>query len=109
MWSNRTGVQLGEIFQFVLSKLSDYVSVTAIKCLYESQQTSPPQPVTPIRLDMSGSLLPYDIVCISHVMSCNPVNELDMEMCHSGDKRAELLLRKIFISTRTLPVNYWKY
>jgi len=62
--------------------------------LYESQQTSPPQPVTPIRLVMINiSLLPYDIVCISHVMSCYPVYELDMLFCHIGDKGAKLLVK----------------
>ena len=66
---------------------------TAVKCLYESQQISPPQPVTPIRLRMRGSLLPYDIVCISHVMSCYPVYELNMSVCRIGDKGAELLVK----------------
>ncbi|XP_065900737.1 NACHT, LRR and PYD domains-containing protein 3-like isoform X3 [Dysidea avara] len=92
--SGVTGLVSGEMFQFVFSKLSELLdSVTAVKCLYESQQTSPPQPVTPIRLVMSGSLLPYDIVCISHVMSCYPVYELNMYGYHTGDKGAELLVK----------------
>ena len=79
----------------MFSKLSEHNDVvTAVKCLYESQQTSPPQPVTPIRLDMSyNSLLSYDIVCISHVMSYYPVCELNMSGCHIGDKGAELLVK----------------
>ncbi|XP_065901515.1 NACHT, LRR and PYD domains-containing protein 3-like isoform X2 [Dysidea avara] len=90
-----TGFVSSEMFQFVFSKLSEYGdSVTAVKCLYESQRTSPPQPVTPIRLEMRFcSLLPYDVVCISHVMSCYPVYELDMFGCDIGDKGAELLVK----------------
>ena len=91
-----TGFVSSEMFQFVFSKLSSEYDddVTAVKCLYESQQTSPPQPVTPIILWMSGSLLlPYDVVCISHVMSCYPVYELNMSECYIGDKGAELLVK----------------
>ena len=73
-----TGLVSSEMFQFVFSQLSEYPK-TALKCLYESQQISPPQPVTPIRLDMTGSLLlPHEILCISHVMLCYPVLELYM-------------------------------
>ncbi|XP_065898529.1 NACHT, LRR and PYD domains-containing protein 3-like isoform X2 [Dysidea avara] len=84
-----------EMFQFVFSKLSGLDSdvVTAVKCLYESQRSSPPQPVTPIMLVIRDSLLPYDIFCISHVMSCYPVSKLDMLGCHIGDEGAELLVK----------------
>ncbi|XP_065903428.1 NACHT, LRR and PYD domains-containing protein 3-like isoform X2 [Dysidea avara] len=91
-----TGLVSSEMFQFVFSKLSSEYgdSVTAVKCLYESRQTSPPQPVTPIRLRMIFcSLLPYDVVCISHVMSCYPVYQLYMLGCDIGDKGAELLVK----------------
>ena len=73
-----------EMFQFVLSKLSEYRSdITAVKCLYESQWTSPSQPVTPIRLMIGGnSLLPCDML---HISSYYPVSELIMIGCHIGD------------------------
>ncbi|XP_065901940.1 NACHT, LRR and PYD domains-containing protein 3-like isoform X3 [Dysidea avara] len=87
-----TGIVSCEMFQLAFyGECSD--CITAVKCLYESQQTSPPQPVTPIRLKIRGSLLPYDIVCISHVMSCYPVYELHITESHIGDKGAELLVK----------------
>ncbi|XP_065901851.1 NACHT, LRR and PYD domains-containing protein 3-like isoform X2 [Dysidea avara] len=91
-----TGLVSSEMFDFVFSELSEYDGddVTAVKCLYESQQISPPQPVTPISLKRSySSLLPYDIVCISHVISCYPVYELNIWDYHIGDKGAELLVK----------------
>ena len=90
-----TGLVSSKMFQFVLSKLLDHNgAVTAVKCLYESQQTSLHQPVAPIILDMQlQSLLPYDILCISHVMSCYPVSDLNMRGCHIGDKGTEFLIK----------------
>ena len=90
-----TGLASSKMFQFVLSKLLDHNgAVTAVKCLYESQQTSLHQPVAPIILDMQlQSLLPYDILCISHVMSCYPVSDLNMRGCHIGDKGTEFLIK----------------
>jgi len=93
-----TGLVPSEMFQFVFSKSSGrYGSdvITAVKSLYESQRTSPPQPViTPIRLWVYGnSLLAYDILCICHVMSCYPVSVLDFAGCHIDNKGAELLVK----------------
>ena len=93
-----TGLVSPEIFQFVFSTLSGYhhSHITAAKCWYESQQTNAPQQVipTPIRLKMVNSLLlPYDMLCISHVMSYYPVSELNMTACHIGDKEAEMLAK----------------
>ena len=90
-----TGLVSSEMFQFVFSKLPEWHDgVTAVKCLYESQRTSPPQPVTPTRLRIYVyRLLPYDIVCISHVMSCYPLYELIMFRCDIGDRGAELLVK----------------
>jgi len=89
-----TGLVSSEMFQFVFFKLQKYDSgVTAVKCLYESQQTSPPQSLEPITLMIRGSLLHYDIVCISHVMSYYPVKELHLSECQIGDKEAELLVK----------------
>ena len=93
--SGLTGLLNNDMLEFVVSKVSRrYGSdvVTAVKCLYESQQTCPPQLVAPIQLSMSDySLLPYDILCISYLMSCFPVFELYIR--HIGDKGAALLTK----------------
>ena len=82
------------MFQFVFSKLSEYeYAMTSVKCLYESQKTPPCKPVAPIRLVISDTLLPYDCLCISYVMSCYPVSELIMEVTLIGDKGAEFLVK----------------
>ena len=103
-----TRIVSSEMFQFVVS--GEYSDCrTAVKCLYESQQSSPPQPVTPIILEIKGSLLPYDIVCISHVMSCYPVSELHLVECQIGDKEAELLAKHYHNKNATLEVLHLRY
>jgi len=90
-----TGLMSSELFQFTVSKLSDYADVvTAVKCLYESQLDKPPQPASPIRLIISGNTLtPYDCLCVYYVLSCYPVSKLVIDKCHIGDKGAELLVK----------------
>ena len=102
-WGGVTGLVSSEMHQFVLSRLSTFYGSdrTVVKCLYESQQTSQPQPVAPFRLlildgspiPFGNSLLPYDMLCISHVMSCYPVSKLVMSRCHIGDKGTEWLVK----------------
>ena len=80
------------MFQFVISQLSEYPK-TALKLrvnrLAHFNQWHPSD-----YIDMTGSLLlPYEILCISHVMSCYPVSELYMPWCHIWDKGAELLVK----------------
>jgi len=86
-----------KMFQLVFSKLSGSNRndvVTCVKCLYESQQTSPPRPVEPIKLNMTGiRLLPHDCLCTSLVLSCYPVSDLCMTGCLMGDKGAEMLTK----------------
>ena len=86
------------MFQFIYSKLmSDVKSdvITAMRCINESKQSSVPhQSVSPFTLYMSyHTLLPYDCVCISNVLSCYPVSQLRMFGCHIGNKGAELLVK----------------
>jgi len=91
-----TGLECSEIFQFVVSNLSNYSNgVTSIKCFYESQiACCSSQPAVPIRLDISQhSLFPYDCLCVSYAMSCYPVSELIMYECYITDKGAELLVK----------------
>ena len=94
-----TGLKSIEMFKIVYSKLSNStvgydsdVIISALKCLYESQLTSPPISVKPISLDMPGySLQPYDRQRIFHVLSCIPVSHFNVAVCYIADKGAELL------------------
>ena len=100
-----SGLVSTEMFQFVFSKLmsdddnfwpakSDIV--TAVKCIYESKQNSLNQSasVRPFILTCSSNtLLPYDCLCISYLLSCFPVTQLLMWNCSIGDKGAEMLTK----------------
>ena len=98
-----TGLASGEMFQFVYSKLmspgesgvGDPDVITAMRCINESKQSSDPhQSVSPFTLKMTdNTLLPYDCLCLSNVLSCYPVSKLKMEGCHIGNKGAELLVK----------------
>jgi len=96
-----TGLVSGTMLNLVFSKLSEYTDVvTAVKCLYESQQNSPP--TNPIRLVISDNiLLPYDCLCISYVLSCYPISNLIMDECHIGDRGAELLVKRYPLQNTT--------
>ncbi|XP_065887218.1 protein NLRC3-like isoform X2 [Dysidea avara] len=83
--------------QFVYKMLQggyDNRVVTAVKCVYEGQQTSTPQSVTPFELNLSFTTLqPYDCLCVSYVLSCYPVIKLDIRWCLIGDTGAEMLIK----------------
>ena len=67
---------------------------TVIRCINESKEKGvPQQAVSPFSLAMRGTQLPYDCLCLSHVLSCYPVLALEMSGCHIGDKGAELLVK----------------
>lgn len=85
-----------KIFQLMDSKLTlGYrSSITAVKCVFESQQNVRLQSTTPFPLNMNlNTLLPYDCLCISYVLSCYPVSQLNMWGCLIGQKGAELLVK----------------
>ena len=85
-----------EISQFICKMLQDTCSraVTAVKCVYEGQQTSAPQSTTSLRLNFNSTTLqPYDCLCVSYVLSCYPVVKLKMEGCYIGDNSAEILIK----------------
>ena len=70
--------------------------VTAVKCIYESKQNGLNQSasVRPFILTCSSNtLLPYDCLCISYLLSCFPVTQLLMWNCSIGDKGAEMLTK----------------
>ena len=67
--------------------------VAASRCIYESQ-SGPPQSASPFELDNSiVPFLPYDILCISYVLSYYPVTKLDMQYNHLDDEQIELLAK----------------
>jgi len=98
-WSGLTGLASNDICEVVLSMLLEgsCIAITAVRCLYESQKASLVQPPEPITLDISyNSLLPYDCLCVSYVLSHYPVSELNIQKCDIGDKGAELLAKNYF-------------
>ena len=104
-----TGLGSSEMFQFIYSKLiSDDVNavnavITAMRCINESKQSSTAhQLVSPFALNMRyTSLLPYDCLCVSNILSCYPVTQLDMEGCSIGNKGAEMFMKHYTNRTTT--------
>ena len=98
-----TGLASSDMFQFIYFKLmsprkswkGDSDVITAMRCIYESKQSiGPHQSVSPFTLNMAGNtLLPYDCVCVSNVLSCYPVSQLKMWGCSIGNEGAELLVK----------------
>ena len=98
-----TGLVSNEMFQFIYSKLtshgksawSDPNVIKAIRCINESRHSGGPhQSVSPFTLNTAGNtLLPYDCVCISNLLSFYPVLALKMRYCHIDNKGAELLVK----------------
>jgi len=83
--------------QFVFEKLKSRRKtdvVTALRCVYESGETNPPQSATPFELNLSlTNLQPYDCLCIGHVLSLYPVFNVNMAGCHIGDNDIEMLVK----------------
>ena len=106
-----TGLASSEMFQFIFSKLiSDDDDdddgndvITAMRCINESKQSSTAhQLVSPFALNMSGhSLLPYDCLYISNILSCYPVTLLNMVYCRIGNKGAEMFMKHYTNRTTT--------
>ena len=81
--------------QFVSEKLKSRTDVvTALRCVYESGETDPPQSAAPFELNLSGiTLQPYNCLCVGHVLSNYPAIKVDMVRCHIGDNGAEMLVK----------------
>ena len=96
-----TGLASSEMFQFLYSMLTlpgvfnVPKVIIATSCIHESKQSSiPDQSVSPFTLNMNGrTLLPYNCLCVSSVLSCYPVSQLEMIGCSIGNKGAELLVK----------------
>ena len=97
-----TGLASSEMFHFIYSKFTppkmkhiDPNVIIAMRCINESKQSSGPrQSVSPFTVHLAlNTLLPYDCVCVSNVLSCYPVLALEMWGCHIGNQGAELLVK----------------
>ena len=97
-----TGLASSEMFHFINSMLTlpvciggDPKVIIATSCIHESKQSSiPDQSVSPFTLNMNWrTLLPYNCLCVSNVLSCYPVSQLMMFCCSIGNKGAELLVK----------------
>jgi len=85
--------------QFVFEKLksSNRTGVTALRCLYESTKTDPPQSATPFEMNLTGTILqPYDCLCVGYVLSYYPVTKVNIRLCHIGDNGAEMLAKNFY-------------
>ena len=98
-----TGLASSEMFQFIYSMLTlpgyqfegDPKVIIATSCIHESKQISiTDQSISPFTLNMEfRTLLPYNCLCVSNVLSCYPVSQLKMDYCSIGNKGAELLVK----------------
>ena len=97
------GLASSGMFQFIYSKFmspgnvlrGDSDVIIAMRCISESKQSSGPhQSISPFTLNMAvNTLLPYDCLCLSKVLSCYPVSQLMMSGCSISNKGAELLVK----------------
>ena len=101
-----TGLASSEMFRFIYSKLISHDGndvITAMRCINESKQSSTAhQLVSPFALNMRyTSLLPYDCLCVSNILSCYPVTQLNMRGCSIGNKGAEMFMKHYTNRTTT--------
>lgn len=84
------------LHQLVYSRLisSDDV-IPTVRCMYETNHNMVfESSLKPFTLNMAyNSLVPYDCMCVCHVLSSCPVSQLKMEKCMIEDKGAEALVR----------------
>ena len=96
-----TRLASNEMIKFLHSKLNPLdlqYFTTVIRCIYESNHSDPfasQSSTSPLKINSSNvnTLLPYDYLCLSWLLSCYPVSDLDMQYCHIGDIGAKLLVR----------------
>ena len=99
-----TELASSEMFQFIYSMLTsskdwrfddDPRIIIATSCIHESKRSSiPDQSVSPFTLNMwHQTLLPYNCLCISSVLSCCPVSQLEMFGRRIGNRGAKLLVK----------------
>ena len=89
------------VCQHLWSKLTHHPSSVIVKCAIicicecEQQLAALSPPLEPLKIDISSykSLLPYDCLCISSLLSHYPVLKLMIWWCNIGDDGAELLAK----------------
>ena len=102
-----TGLASSEMYQFIYTKLTSFRYthgiITAMRCIHESKHNTNSvalQLVSPFSLNMLGhSLLPYDCLCLSNILSCYSVTQLNMGYCRIGNNGAEMLMKHYTKST----------
>ena len=94
-----TRLASNEMIKFMHSKLNsldDQYFTTVIRCVYESNHSDPfaLQSTSPLKINLGfHTLLPYDCLCLSWLLSCYPVSELNIRNSKIGDTGAKLLVR----------------
>ena len=101
-----TRLASNEMIKFVHSKLNvsdDQYFITVIRCIYESNHSDPfvLRSTSPLNIKINNvylnfsfnALLPYDCLCLSWLLSCYPVSELDIRQCQIGDTGVKLLVK----------------
>ena len=106
-----TRLTSNEMFKLLCSKLNsskvtllrgDPQIVTAVRCIYESKQGNLSQLTSPLALQMSNNtLLPFDSLCLSWLLSYYPVSELELSSCGIEDRGATLLVKHYFNKNTT--------
>ena len=88
-----TRLQCNEMYQIIYSKLMSHDDVIlVVRCLYESYCNV--QSAKPFTLNMSyNRLVPFDCLCVSHIISHYLVSQLKMQKCHMGDTGVEVLAK----------------
>ena len=90
-----------EMIKFLHSMLNasdNRYFTTVIRCIYESNHSDPfvsQSSTSPLKINFSNfnTLLPYDCLCLSWLLSCYPVSELNIQYSLIGDTGAKLLVR----------------
>ena len=92
LYSGVTQLSCEEVLKEVFIDLTEQDHcVAARRFIYESQ-TGPPQSASLFEFNNSiVPFLPYDILCISYVLSYYPVTKLEMQYSHLDDEQIELL------------------
>ena len=94
-----TRLTSNEMIKFLQSQLnaSDHqYFATALRCIYESNHSDPfiSQSSSPLKIkSFFTNILPYDCLCLSWLLSCYPVSELNIQNSQIGDTEAKLLVR----------------
>ena len=92
-YSGVTQLSCEEVHEEVFIDLTEWGRSPALarRLVYESQ-SGPPQSASPFTFENSMvPFLPYDILCISYVLSHYPVTKLNLQYSHLDDEQIELL------------------